>query len=245
MADPISFSSVNPINNINLGGGQTWLWVGVIVITFILILMGIGFWVYTSWIKKQYFIKIRVSRLIGNVPTEIATFTAREIGFGRAGDKLWRVAPSGWLKLKTIKWLPVGKLQSSPNLFKYWIREDGEWINYIDDNIDLISKKMGVKFVQEDMRLQRLATDRLLEQRLMSKSFWEKYKEAIFLIIFFMVFAISIAIVLFQISALIDKISPLAPAIKESVSQLTQSNAMLMKYCNINSTTGGELIPVK
>ena len=57
----------------------------------------------------------------------------------------------------------------------YYIREDGEWINFKQINIDEESRKMNVKFVQEDMRLQRLATERILEQRLLNKSFWEKY----------------------------------------------------------------------
>lgn len=241
MASPLS--SLNPLNGVNLGTGNTWLWIGIIVVMGILIIGGIGALVLINWVKKQYYIKIRVSRLVGNVPTEIATFSARVIGFGRAGDVLWRVAPAGIMKFKTIKWLPSGKLQSSPNLFKYWIREDGEWINYIDSNLDEISKTMGVKFVQEDMRLQRLATDRLLEQRLMEQSFWQKYKEAIFLLIFFLVFAVAIAIVLFQLSGLIDKISPLAPQISSAVKQLTDSNTMLQKYCHINTTTGGQLIP--
>jgi hypothetical protein len=101
--------------------------------------------------------------------------------------------------------LPVGQLQTKPNEFWYWIRKDGEWINYIQTNIDETSKKMGVKFVQEDMRLQRLATERLLEQRLMNKSFWEKWGTTVMMIIVFLVIAICMVLIFFQFGKLLDK----------------------------------------
>lgn len=205
----------------------------------------IAFIIYIFQIKKTYWIKIRVSRLIGNVPTEVAEYSAKQVAFGRAGDMLWRVAPAGIVKIKLIKWLPVGKLQSGQRLFKYFIRNDGEWINYIDDNIDEVSKKMGVRFVQEDMRLQRLATDRLLEERLMEKNFWEKWKETIMLIIVFLVIAVSMAIIFYQMSKVLDKVAPIVSQIGEAVKQMVDSNKMLMKYCNINSTATTGLIPTQ
>lgn len=136
----------------------------------------------------------------------VATYCAKEIPFGMAGDKLWRVCGLGMLsKFKVVKWLPVGKLQSAPRVWKYWIREDGEWINYVDENLDDVSKKMGIRFVQEDMRLQRLATERLLEQRLMNKTFWEKWGTTIMMIIVFLVVAICMVIIFYQWSKLLDK----------------------------------------
>ena len=135
---------------------------------------------------------------MGGVPQRVATYSAREVSFGMAGDRLWKVAPLGMFKFRTIKWIPVGKLQSAPRLFKYWIREDGEWINYQDKDIDEISKKMGVRFVQEDMRLQRLATERLLEQRMLDKTWWQKWESTIMTIMMFLVVAICMVIMFYQ-----------------------------------------------
>ena len=163
MADAVSIGSLNPFGSVNLGASMgTYGSIALVVAIAVVILGLVGFIFYWRTVKKAYWINLEVSRLIGGIPQRVAVYSAREIPFGMAGDKLWKVAPSGMMKFKTIKWLPVGKLQSAPRLFKYWIREDGEWINYIDSNIDQVSKVMGVRFVNEDMRLQRLATERLL-----------------------------------------------------------------------------------
>lgn len=199
-------ASLNPFANINLGGSVGSIGgIAVIIVLAILIIAGIGALIYWRSIKKAYWIRIEVSRLIGGMPQRVAIYSAREVPFGMAGDKLWKVTSAGMLKIKAVKWLPVGKLQSAPRLFKYWIREDGEWINYIDDNIDAISKKMGIRFVNEDMRLQRLATERLLEQRLMNKDFWEKWGTTIMMIIVFLVVAICMVIIFYQFGKIQDQ----------------------------------------
>jgi flagellar basal body-associated protein FliL len=240
MADPISLSSVNPFKDMGVGGIGMWGSIAIIIVIAVLILGGIGLLIYFKSIKKSYWIRIEVSRLIGGIPQRVATYHAREVPFGMAGDKLWKVASAGMWKIKAIKWLPVGKLQSAPRMFKYWIREDGEWINYIDSNIDDISKNMGVRFVNEDMRLQRLATERLLEQRLMNKTFWEKWGTTIMLIIVFLVVAICMVIIFYQFGKLLDKFSQVESTQLETAKILYR--VFGENYGNFS--TGGEgLIP--
>jgi hypothetical protein len=89
--------------------------------------------------------------------------------------------------------------------------------------------------------LQRLATERLLEQRLMNKTFWEKWGTTIMMIIVFLVVAVSMAIMFYQWSKLLDKMSPIIDA-------QAKSTALLVKYCGTeytNATAGGTsgLIP--
>jgi len=205
MADPVSIASVNPLSNVSGGSLGSLGMIALVIVIAIVIIALIGLIVYWRSVKKAYWIRIEVSRLIGGVPMRVATYTAKEVPFGMAGDKLWRVASAGFWKFKVVKWLPVGKLQSAPRLWKYWIREDGEWINYQDSNIDEISKNMGIRFVNEDMRLQRLATERLLEQRLLNKTFWEKWGTTIMMIIVFLVVAICMVLIFFQFGKLMDK----------------------------------------
>ena len=205
MADPVSFSSVNPFANVGVGGIGMWGSVALIVAIAIAILGGIGLLIYMKSVKKSYWIKIHVFRLIGNIPTRVAIYSAREVPFGMAGDRLWKVASAGMWKLKAIKWLPVGKIQSAPSEFWYYIRQDQEWINFQMADLNEISKNMGVRFVQEDMRLQRLATERLLEQRLMNKSFWEKWGTVVMTIIFFLVISICMVIIFYQFGKLLNK----------------------------------------
>jgi len=189
----------------------------------------IGVIVYIFVVRKQYFIKIVTYRKVAGVPVKVGVYTAREVPYGYAGDKLWKVAPAGMLKFKIIKWLPVGKLQSAPFEFSYYIRQDGEWINFILEDLDEKTQRMGIKFIHEDMRLQRLATERLLEQRHMQKSFWDKWKDTIMTIIFFLVIAVSLVIIFYQFSTLVDKINPL-------VDNLMKSNELTMRICRMNES---------
>lgn len=246
MANPVSVSSINPFSNINLGGSMsTWGSVALIVTISVVILGLIGILFYWRTIKRNYWISIHLFRLIGNVPTRIAIHSAREIAFGMAGDKLWKVAPSGFFKLKVIKWLPVGKIQTAPKEFWYYIREDGEWINFQMGDLNKASKEMGIRFVQEDMRLQRLATERLLEQRLMNKSFWEKWGTTVMMIIVFLVIAVCMVIMFFQFGKLLDKFSQVESIQLETARILYRTFGD--NYINnaLNNTGGNEgLIPV-
>ena len=238
----VEASDINPFSNINLGSkmGSLGSILIVVVIAFVILAL-IGFFIYNRNVKKQYWIKIHVFRLIGNTPTRVAIYSAKEVPFGMAGDRLWKVA-TGFLMLKAIKWLPCGKIQTAPREFWYYIREDGEWINFSLDDLNDIQKKAGVRFVQEDMRLQRLATERLLEQRLMNKSFWDKWGNTIMLIIVFMVVAVCMVVIFFQFSKVIDKFAEV------SVTNLQTSQILLKVFGEnyLNTSVGGTtgLVPV-
>lgn len=238
MADPLDLGQLNPFANINLGTGSSFASILLVFFIAVVILGLFAGIIYFGIIKKQYWVRIHVFRLVGNVPTRIAIYCAKEVPFGMAGDKLWKVAPTGMFSraFKTIKWLPVGKLQTARNEFWYWIRSDGEWVNFIQSDIDEKSKQAGVKFVKEDMRLQRLATERLLEQRLMNKSFWEKWGNIIMSVIFFLVIAVCMVIIFYQFSKLIEKLAPL-------VQMITETLSLVQKVCFANQTGGSGLVP--
>lgn len=197
----VDVSSLNPLNIIGLGGFDIGL--GDIGNILILILLGcliiglIGFLVWWYINKKNYKIIIPLYALIGNKPTRLGIYKAKEIPMGKAGDKLWYV--------KSIKkYLPPAVIQSAPNEFWHWIRADGEWVNFSMENLDETIQKAGVKYIQQDMRLQRLATDRLLEQRLLQKGFWEKWGIVIGYVIFFLVITVAMIIIFYQFSQVVE-----------------------------------------
>lgn len=240
MGDAVSLSTINPLSSINLGTSIGKLGSIALVIGIAVVVLGLGaFLVYWRIVRKNYWITIEVSRMIGGHPQRVAIYSAKEVPFGMAGDKLWRVTSAGMWKLKTVKWLPVGKLQSAPRVWKYWIREDGEWINYMDSNIDEVSKQMKVRFVNEDMRLQRLATERLLEQRLLDKTFWERWQTVIMTVILFLVIAVCMILIFFQFSKLLEKFG-------EITAVQSQTSKVMLKVFGEgyfqsaqNMTTGG------
>lgn len=222
----------NPFTSFKVGQMSTLGNVLIVIAIAVVILTMFGLLIYIFFVKKQYYINIHLFRRVGNTPTRIGVFSAKIVPFGMAGDTLWRVAPAGFWKFKIVKWLPVGKIQSAPNEYWYWWREDGEWINYAQEDLDLKSKIMKVKFVHEDMRLQRLATDRLLEQRLMNKGFWEKYGNMIMTMIFFLIIAICMVIIFYQWSKLLDKMAPL-------VTNLDKSLQVIEYQCRLNFSSQG------
>jgi len=207
-------SSLNPLANLQIGS-LSFIASALLVLFICVIIIGlIGVLVYIMSVKKQYWIKIPVFKMVGNTPTRVNNFVAKDVVLSGAGDKLWRVAPKGFFApFKVIKWLPVGKFQSSHNEYWYWIRKDGEWINFSLKDIDTVSDEMEVKFVQEDMRLQRLATEKILEQRLLTKSFWDKYGNMIATLGFFLVITICMVIIFYQWAGIIDKMGSLTSQI--------------------------------
>jgi len=147
---------------------------------------------------------------------------------------------------KAIKWLPVGKIQTAPKEFWYYIREDGEWINFQMSDLNDIQKTAGVRFVQEDMRLQRLATERLLEQRLMKKTFWEQWGSTVMMIILFLVMAICMVIMFFQFGKLLDKFTQVEATQLETAKILYKTfgeNYIVNALNSTGGTTTG-LVPV-
>jgi hypothetical protein len=107
------------------------------------------------------------------------------------------------------------------------------------DDINKISKQMGVRFVQEDMRLQRLATERLLEQRLLNKTFWEKFGTMIMTIILFLVIAVCMVIMFYQWGKLLDQFAPLVDTMDKAIKIVVKSCGN--SYLNTTSVEG--LVP--
>jgi len=191
-----TIADLNPLKDVNIGMGAIGTALIIILIAF-LILTGLTILIILYIRKKKYFITIPLYQNIGNTPTRIGTFKARIIPIGKAGDKLWYVG-------KVKKYLPPATLQSAPNEFIHWVRADGEWINIALQDVDLASKKLNVKLIEQDMRSNRLATDKILEQRLLQKGFWEKWGVVIGYSIFFVVIAISMIIIFYQYSKVVE-----------------------------------------
>jgi len=209
--------------DINLGVvGNALILVALIVLFFALAGILIFFWIR----KRQYKYKIPLYARVGNVPTRIAKYKAREIFMGRAGDKLWYVA-------KAKKFIPPPTISSAPKEYWHWVREDGEWINFALGDLDEDARKSGVKYIHQDMRMQRLATDRLLEQRLMQKTFWEKWGLIISYVVFFLVITIALVIIFWQWGKIVEKLDE----------TLTQVNGLLDKANRLSGGGTAELVP--
>jgi len=205
MAD-INPSDLNPLSNMNIDMSATGN-IFLIILVAVLVIGLVGFLIYMIMRNKQWWIRVPLYKMIGNVNTRIGILKGRVVPMGRAGDQLWFVKGAGFKK-----YLAPAEIQSAKNEYWHYVRSDGEWVNFSMTDIDKLQKEAGVKYVKTDMRLQRLATDKLLEQRHLKQSFLEKWGTVIGFVVFFLI--ISIALVVFfnqysdvvaQLGSVIDK----------------------------------------
>lgn len=192
-----------------------------------IIILGLVALLIVLWIKaKQYKYRIPLYATVGGKVTRIATFKAREVMMGLGGEKLWFVK-------KAKKWLPPAILQSAPNEFPHFLRADREWINFDIENLDEKQQRMGVKYIQEDMRFHKVGIEKLLEQRLMQKSFWEKYQHIIMNIVFYLIMVICIVIIFYMWGQIVEKTAELLDSINQYTKQVS----------DLRRSSGGSLIP--
>ena len=76
---------------------------------------------------------------------------------------------------KFKKFLPTPSIQTGRNIYNYFIREDGEWINFGIEDLDNKSRELGAYFLDKEMRYQRAALQKNLRERHQKLSFMEKY----------------------------------------------------------------------
>jgi len=194
-------SNINPFGKFDIGLGA----IGNALLLFfiaVVIFALIGWLIWWRIQSKRYYLRIPIFKLIGNVPTRIRTYKAKIFPIGKAGDCLWY---AGGIK----KFLPPATIQSAPNEFWHWEREDGEWINFSLSDLDTIQKKAGVKYIHQDMRSQRIATSNLLEQRLINKGFWDKYGDMVTHLVFYIIVTLMLIVIFWQWSNITTQVSGL------------------------------------
>jgi hypothetical protein len=229
-------SDINPFGKFNIGLGT----LGDALLLFFLgiVIVGlIGWLIYWYISKRQYFIKIPLFRLVGNVPTRVETYLARKFPIGKAGDCLWYA--------KGIKkFLAPATIQSAPDEFWHWEREDGEWINFAMADLDKHQKQAGIRYIHQDMRSQRIATANLLEQRLINKSFWDKYKDLIVQLVFYIITTLMLVVIFWQWSNMVDKMSSIATALADATTKLDNLECVGIRNPLIPATTVTAFFPL-
>lgn len=196
----VQVSDINPVSGFDMGS------MGMVLLIFFLAilivgLIGVGIWVYIS--KKQLKYTIPLYKRIGNKTIRVAIYKAKDFKIGMAGDKLWYVP-------KAKKYIPVGTLQTAPNEYTFFERSDGEWINIDLPDIDDQMKQAKVKYVDQDMRSQRIAISSILEQRFKGKqSFWDKYGAMITQIIFYFIVCLCMVVIFWQWSEIVTSTNTL------------------------------------
>lgn len=230
MPDTPSLSSLNPFGSFNIGLGAIGnalllFFIGIVIIGLI------GFLIYTLINRKRYKFVIPLYRLIGSTPQKIAIYKAKEVSISKAGDMLW------FVKGKK-RYIAPATIQSAPNEYLHWERQDGEWINFGLDNLDEVQRKAGVKFIHQDMRSQRVATATILEHRLIQKSFWDKYKDVIFALIFFFILTICMVVIFWQWGKIVENTGVITSDLNQLLTQINNLQCVTGKPASLIPTGG-------
>lgn len=196
----VTLADANPFGNVQMGsiGLGLLIFMGSVLIV---CLMGVAIYLWINKRKLKY--TIPLYRMVGGSAMKMTTCKARDFAIGFAGDKLWYVP-------MFKKYIGAGTIQSGVNEYIHFQREDGEWINVGLGDIDKLMKTAGVKYIQSDMRSQRIAIGNILEQRFKGKkSFWDQYGNMIVQAIFYMIVSICMVIIFYQWGGIIDRTNSL------------------------------------
>lgn len=162
-------------------GGTISLIAWFVIFAIVCIIFGIiAFYILR---RKKYNIKIVVFEKVGQSTENTITDFARKMKYGEGGDYIL-------ITRKFKKYLPPPKLQTGRRTYWYYIRQDGEWINFEMPDIDEKMKKANVQFLDADMRFARTQLQRGLKEAFQKESFFQKHGVMIVSISFIVVIAV-------------------------------------------------------
>jgi len=191
----VDLASLNPFASIGINKIGMVLLVAGISIT-LCIFFGLGLFLFLQ--RKQLRHIIPLYRMVGARPIKVGTYKAKDFAISMAGDKLWYIP-------KIKKYLPCGTIQTAPNEYPHFEREDGEWINFGLGDIDQQMKLAGVKYINQDMRSQRIAISEMLESRFKDKkTWWDKYGAMVTQVIFYIIVMVALVVVFYQWGGIIE-----------------------------------------
>ena len=205
---------------VNLSGilSNSWIYVLIIgFIGFILILIVGGLLFYRTYNRKV----IVFENISGAGYQPVLKTRARVIRLGNSGEEILKTFYGG--HFASAYGRKMGKNT-------YWfVNVDGLWYNIILGDIDTKSALLDIETVSPEVRMTRVAIDRLSHAKFDKKSFMEKYGNWIFVFIL-------IALVggVFWI---------LSGKIAESNSNLGEACLNVVNYCKGSGATG--IVPVK
>lgn len=213
-----------PINGAAIGRWAIIICVGILVAGAI---AGLIFWYRNN---KKYNKQIWLWKKINGVTTLIGQTKGCFERISMAGDF--------WVKTKSKKYLARPKLASGKDIYMYFEREDGEWINFTIEDIEEKFKSAGIHYIEEDMRLVRLGLDKLLENKYGKKSFWEQYGVTIMSIIYFLIITVCLIILFNNLKDLVKSLNSASEHIgnmANAVQQMSQRVGMVNNAINASN----------
>lgn len=239
--------AINIKDSLGLTGfsfGSLSLWGTLLIVFFIIImifaLVG-GIIVFIVW-NKSYNQKVELWAKVNGVPQRIATYKAKwiKIAGKHSNEKL--------LYVRTVQRWEFPRLMAGKNNWIFWRREqDNEWINILPEDVDEQSKTMKVKFTDGDVRMQRVANEKVLRDRLQKKKNWMEIIAQIGYIIVFIFLILGLVVLFTQLKDLSASMETSSKAIEkmaESVNRFYEGKEGGLSPADRDQQGNSGLVPV-
>lgn len=188
---------------------------GLIILVVILVLGALAGGIYFLVWFLSFKVKVISFRNINGYVVPVGKTKGRLKRMGKAGDYIM-------ILMKGRKILPAPEKYINKNTVWYFIREDGEWINFQLGDFDSQMKEAKVKYVHEDMRLARISIERNLRDRNLQKGFWQQYGQMIMSVLFLIIVTICLIILFREISSLTEAIGQMANTVTQNAENVNR-----------------------
>ncbi len=177
-----ALSGMKPSFTLGLGSK----WIALIFILIILVMIAVILVFYT----RSYNQKVILFKEIGGSIRKVGEDRAKFIRISNAGDKIFFIR-------KHKKYVANPDKQAAPLEYWFFIRSDGEWINFVMKSLDDEMREAGAFYTDKDMRMSRLAIEKILRERLQKKN-WLLENLPLLINIGFIVIIMVVLILLFR-----------------------------------------------
>jgi len=171
------------------GTGKFMIGIITILIIGIIFIIAAGVITYFVIRRMRFNKKIVIFERINNQFQNTRTDWAMEVKFSTAGDTIF------YLK-KHKKYLPNPTMQTGNRVYWYFIREDGEWINFAPGDFDKDAKRLGARMLDKEMRYARTQVQRGLKDRYDKPGFWKQYGLLVLSIVYITILGVMFWLVL-------------------------------------------------
>lgn len=177
----------------------------ILLVLFLAVVLGAGIIIY-YYFKKQYKYTINIFEEINGSFYPSRKDKARVKRIGVLGDEILYLQ-------KSKKIVPMPQYQTGVNTFWFFIRGDGEWVNFKLKNLDEASKEAGAVFLDKEMRYARTQLSQINKDKFQKASFLEKYGGIIAYTLLILVTSIGFFL-------LIDKLVEVAGTINNAINSI-------------------------
>ncbi len=196
------------------------------IFVFFLIAMGILLWFIILRLKFNK--KIVIFEKINGRFEVVFRDKGMLMAVGESGDQILYVK-------RKKKVLPYPTIQAGRNTYWYFIRKDGEWVNFAMEDLDEAAGKAGAYFVDHDMRYSRLSLQDKFKERFEKFKFLEKYAGVIINVVAIVIIMVFLWLI---VDKMIDLMGSVNSAIKLANEVLELNKDTLVAIDNVRSTSG-------